>query len=260
MASKKIGKKRSTITKAIAVERIDKMLPLVLENLWLAMRLQATLETGNAVVGALRDGAERGPNWYGAHSYNTIIASVTLNLALTLAKLFDLGTRRMPPNKRDVASIPLLLRLVRQKRCRTALSERARSWTPGRGLAEHEAMVRSELEAAKSAYVGLKRKYKGRQATATLKAFRDKKLAHSLIDAILKSLPRYEDLSLLLNAAMTIAAHLRLAINGENWTPQDFRSESQRQGEAFWGPAIKGVLEAEKRAGSYVYGNNGRNS
>lgn len=251
MINKKKGKKRSTITKAVAVERIDKMIPLVLENVKPAMRLEATLETGNEVIQTLRTGAARGPNWYGANCYNAVIASVTLNLALSLAKLFDLGAKRTKPNKRDVASIPLLLRLVRQKRCRAALSARAREWMPDGGLAaSNEATVRHELDAALAAYAGLKRKNKGRKATATLKGFRDKKLAHSLIDVALTSLPRYEDLSLLLNVSMAITAHLRLAINGENWTPEDFHREGRRQGEAFWGPAIKGVIDAEKRPGS----------
>jgi hypothetical protein len=49
---------------------------------------------------------------------------------------------------------------------------------------------------------------------------------------------------------MAITRHLRLAINGESWTPEDFQREARRQGEAFWGPAIKGVIDAEKRPGS----------
>jgi hypothetical protein len=63
------------------------------------------------------------------------------------------------------------------------LSIRAREWMPGGGLAaSNETTVRREIDAALAAYAGLKRKHKGRKATATLKVFRDKKIAHSLID------------------------------------------------------------------------------
>lgn len=244
------SKKRSTITKTVAMDRIEKMLPLVLENVQLAMRLHAALETGNDVIGGMRKAGSGDPRWYGANSYNTISLSITLTLALTLAKLFDLGTRSRKPNKRDVASIPLLLRLTKQKRCRNVLCARARDWGPDKSFAaSNEATALQELDAAWATYAALRNNYKGRKAATTLKMLRDKKLAHSLIDANLYLLPRYEDLSFLLEVAMAIGSHLRLAINGENWTASDFHEEACRQGKAFWLPAIKGVLESEQRRG-----------
>ena len=130
MASKRKPRKRSTIKNADAIYRIDKMVPLIIENVRIAIKLESALETGNEVVREIRGDAEHRPHWYGANCYNTVINSVTLNLALTLARLFDPGAKRMHPNKRDVASIPLLLRLIKQKRCRSALINRARDWTP----------------------------------------------------------------------------------------------------------------------------------
>ena len=250
MASKRKPRKRSTIKNADAIDRIDKMVPLIIENVRIAIKLESALETGNEVVREIRGDAEHGSHWYGADCYNTVINSVTLNLALTLARLFDPGRKRMHPNKRDVASIPLLLRLIKQKRCRSALAKRARDWTPRiAGMASlHEATVLREIDAAVAVYTGLMSNHKGRSAAATLKGFRDKKLAHSLIDTVLKLLPRFEQLFLLLNTAMEITAHTRLTVIGENWEPEDFRREGRRQGKAFWEPAIRAVIEAEKNS------------
>lgn len=247
-ASKKKPRKRSTIKNAVAIDRIDKMIPLIIENVRIAIKLESALDTGNEVIREIRGDAEHGPHWYGANCYNTVINSVTLNLALTLAKLSDPGAKRMRPNKRDVASIPLLLRLIKQKRCRSALIKRAHDWTPQIAdlASEHEATVLREIDAAVAVYTGLMSNHEGRTAAATLKGFRDKKLAHSLINAVLKALPRFEQLFLLLNTAMEITAHTRLAVLGESWDPEDFRIEGRRQGKAFWEPAIRAVIEAEK--------------
>lgn len=185
-ASKKKPRKRSTIKNAVAIDRIDKMIPLIIENVRIAIKLESALDTGNEVIREIRGDAEHGPHWYGANCYNTVINSVTLNLALTLARLFDPGAKRMRPNKRDVASIPLLLRLIKQKRCRSALIKRAHDWTPQIAdlASEHEATVLREIDAAVAVYTGLMSNHEGRTAAATLKGFRDKKLAHSLIDAV----------------------------------------------------------------------------
>ena len=243
-------KKPITITLAAAMNRIDHMIKLVVENVRAVISLEAMLETGNEAVTALRNGADRGLNWYGANCYNVVIHSVTLNMALTLARLFDLGVRSKHRNKRDVASIPLLLSLVKQKRCCAALSKRAREWTPLIGMAaEHEMTVRKEIDAAISVYRGLTITHKGRLAASTLKGFRDQKLAHSLMVAVSKPLarPRFEELTLLLNTAVSVTAHLRLAIDGQNWDPTEFKQIARHQGNAFWGPAIAAVVEAEKK-------------
>ena len=96
------------------------------------------------------------------------------------------------------------------------MAKRARDWTPRiAGMASlHEATVLREFDAAVAVYTGLMSNHKGRSAAATLKGFRDKKLAHSLIDTVLKLLPRFEQLFLLLNTAMEITAHTRLAVIG----------------------------------------------
>ena len=150
-----------------------------------------------------------------------------------------------------MASIPLLLSLVKQKRCLSALAKRAREWTPLLGMgAEHEMTVRKEIDAAISVYRGLTIAYQGRLASSTSKGFRDQKLAHSLMVAVSKPLarPRFEELTLLLNTAVTVTAHLRLAIDGQNWDPAESKQEARRQGKAFWEPAIAAVMEAEKKS------------
>ena len=202
-ASKKKPRKRSTIKNAVAIDRIDKMIPLIIENVRIAIKLESALDTGNEVIREIRGDAEHGPHWYGANCYNTVINSVTLNLALTLAKLFDPGAKRMRPNKRDVASIPLLLRLIKQKRCRSALIKRAHDWTPQIAdlASEHEATVLREIDAAVAVYTGLMSNHEGRTAAATLKGnCRDKKLCAQPDQRCLKGAPS-------VRAALPFAEH-----------------------------------------------------
>jgi len=208
------------------------------------MQLHATLETGNKIILGLRNDEGRTPMWYGAHCYNIIKNNITFSLAITLAKLFDLGSVRFKPNRRDVASIPLLLRLVRQKRCISDLIKKTDTW-PGR-ITTNEKTVRRRIDSALSAYSALKKRHRGRKATENLKNFRDKKLAHSLIDVVLTELPRYEDLSYLLSVAMEVAGFLHLPIADWDYTPSESLEEAERQSEAFWSPAITAIIESEK--------------
>ena len=72
MASKRKPRKRSTIKNADAIDRIDKMLPPIIENVRIAIKLESALETGNEVVREIRGDAEHRPHWYGANCYRAI--------------------------------------------------------------------------------------------------------------------------------------------------------------------------------------------
>lgn len=84
---------------------------------------------------------ESGVSWCGCIQHHQ--SSLAFDLALHLARLFDARPTRVRnrksgkweylgrhPNRRDEASIPLMIRLLRQKRCRNALIDRARNWHP----------------------------------------------------------------------------------------------------------------------------------
>jgi hypothetical protein len=133
-------KTRSTLTAAVAIDRIDKMVPMIVQNVETAIALESALEVGNDVIGELR-GSGDPLNFYGAHCYNVIRFALTQSWALTLAKLFDpeevlprkkkgvrvkRKDRPRHPNDTNTVSIPLFVRLLRQTRCQSALSQRAR--------------------------------------------------------------------------------------------------------------------------------------
>ncbi len=81
---------------------------------------------------------------------------------------------------------------------------------------------------------------------AVLKKFRDRRLAHSLMGEVLKSLPLYKELFQLMDVACEVTKHARLAIYGSNVNFMEFEDEWRRQAEAFWKPAI----EAAEMAGA----------
>jgi hypothetical protein len=112
--------RRITISRNTAVQRIDKMIALIEDNVLIGLNIEAALESANDIVSSTTEGK----NLYGAECYNTIANSLALNLAITLARPFDSGASRFHPNKRDIASIPLLVRLLTQKRCQTILRAR----------------------------------------------------------------------------------------------------------------------------------------
>jgi hypothetical protein len=75
---------------------------------------------------------------------------LTVSLALTLANLFDPETlyisrkkkvQQKSANKSDIISIPLLVRLLKQRRCQTVLGKQARDWTP---MLDHMEAVNEE--------------------------------------------------------------------------------------------------------------------
>jgi hypothetical protein len=66
MASKRKPRKRSTIKNADAIDRIDKMVTLIIENVRIAIKLESALETANEVMREIRGDTEHGPHWYGA--------------------------------------------------------------------------------------------------------------------------------------------------------------------------------------------------
>src|SRR5262249_23521991 len=129
MARKKIERLKA----ADAVDRLDTMIPLIVRDVEIAIQVEAALETANSIVmgDELRD-----VRFYGADSFNAAQLSMSNFLALVLAKLFETPGPRWGLSKSsrynisDVASIPLMIRLLKQARCRKRLRNRARDWTP----------------------------------------------------------------------------------------------------------------------------------
>jgi hypothetical protein len=109
---------------------MQKMTQGIIQDVQRALALKAALEVGNDTLRKLR-GDRPALNFYGAPAYDEIMFALTASLALTLSKLFDPVTLFLPPatkkkqsvNKSDVISIPLLVRLLKQRRCQTVLGK-----------------------------------------------------------------------------------------------------------------------------------------
>ena len=254
-ASSGKGRARAAISTAIAIERIEKMTQGVIQDVQRALALQAALEVGNDTIRELR-GDGPALSFYGAYAYEEIRFGLIASLALTLAKLFDPVTLFLPPamkkrrsvNKSDIISIPLLVRLLKQRRCQTILGKHARGWTPTledmEALNEQSAIAAAN--AAVAAYKDFRRTQDGRSAARILKMFRNNELAHRLLDKPARP-PRYSDLYLLLDVAATVAAKASLAVMGDHWDVEDTREARAMHSKAFWDPALTGVIEAERR-------------
>ena len=165
--------------------------------------------------------------------------------AACLARLFDPGAKRYHANQRDVASLPALLRLLRQKRCRNVLADRAREWNPDMPAnfgKRNAATCEREIDAALAAYAVLEAHRERRIAVASLKEFRDKVLAHSLLDVVLKFQAHYQQLYYLVVVAREVTIHAKFAIDGKHRDLRDAQRERRRQADAFWQPALSAVF------------------
>lgn len=228
-------KKPVCISRTVAVERLDAMMPLIFADVRIALATEANLVAANEIVLATPD--ERRP---GARAYNSVHQSLVLNLAVSLARLFDEGGKKKHPNRRDVASIPLLLRLLRQKRCRKVLIDRARVWTPMvPAYADlHENACNRAIDDAINAFSRFAKSHPGRAALARLRNFRNNRLAHSLMLEALNSRPLYNDLFRLMDVAREVADAAHLAIQGMAPDLEDLEQAEKEEADAFWRSAF----------------------
>jgi hypothetical protein len=212
------------------------MVPLIEENVKIGLSVEAALRSANDIV--IRELREK--QYYGADCYNTVRQCMSLELTLTVARLFDFGSKGRHPNDRDVASIPLLIRLLDQRRCRSFFCRKAREWTPQMpSMADmHADSCTRAIDNAVTAFSSLQQAREGRAAIKTLKIFRDKKLAHSLLESVLKKLPRYEQLFMLMSVARNVTHHTKLAVQGSDYDFDELASGLYDASKAFWEPAL----------------------
>ena len=219
-----------------AIARIDRMIPLLYQNIVNALRIEATMEAGNKIVQGLPD-----KQVAGAEAYNTIMQSLAFDLSMHLARLYDVGTKHRPVNQRDVASIPLLVRLLRQERCKKTLMLRARKWAP-HNMAYASVFERDCEKALARASAAYSKTFKGafgRSGLKNLKAFRDTLVAHTLMTDV-DQRPMYNQLFRLTDCARDFVEHARLAVTGDNSSLAEFEEIYEGHAEAFWRKALLG--------------------
>ena len=85
MAGKAAQKrKRKTISRAEAVKRLGAMVKAINRDLERALAIEAALEEANRIVTATPDQVRPGPA-----TYETVTGSLSIDLAITLARLFE---------------------------------------------------------------------------------------------------------------------------------------------------------------------------
>jgi hypothetical protein len=235
-ATTKKRRKRVVISQAEAVQRLEIMVPRIEEDVKIGLWAEATLEAANEIV--LATPRLKRP---GALAYRTISKSLALNLAVSLARLFDPGSRRWHPNKRDIASIPLIIRLLKQRRCQKVLVERARSWTPHlTGFEDtHADGCQRSINMAINAYNEVQNTPEGRAMLRRLRDFRNKRLAHSMMQDTLKALPRYKELFTLMDVARDATEGAKLAIDGQSMGLKDSEKTYREEADDFWRMAFR---------------------
>ncbi|MBX5212337.1 hypothetical protein [Rhizobium sp. NZLR11] len=233
MAKKKKLVLLSTID---AMARLDRMMPILYRNIVNAIRIEATMEAGNSIIPTMPDKA-----FPGAHAFNAIMQSLAFDLAMHLARLYDVGNRNRPVNSRDVASIPLAIRLLRQKRCQKELKARARNWLPeSRSYADmFERDCSKALERVSANYSETFKGKFGRGGLKTLKAFRDTFMAHSLMTDV-DAKPIYNQLFRLTDCAKAFVEDARIAVSGDNSSLDEQEQIFLDHANEFWRMALLG--------------------
>ncbi|MBB2969814.1 hypothetical protein [Mesorhizobium sp. RMAD-H1] len=242
MAKKAKRKKPNVIGTKAAVAKLDRMMPILEKNIVGALMIEVTLEAGNDIVLAMPD-----KDIPGADAYNQIRHSLSFDLAMHLARLFDKGSGRYHANNKDTASIPLMIRLLRQKRCRQALAQRARNWNPALNdtfAAMFERDCLSAIDRASEGYTATFRGKFGRSGLRRLKIARDNHFAHSLMsDRELNLI--YHQLFRLTDCARDILDAANIAIAGTSLELTDKEEIFRERAEDFWKQALLGKSEDE---------------
>jgi hypothetical protein len=241
-------RRRKTIPRAEAVKRLGAMVKAIHRDLERALAIEAALEEANRIVNATPAQIR-----VGADTYSTISHSLTIDLAMTLARLFEPmpaeqakgGRKRLVPYKTERATIPLIVHLLRQKRCRDDLAARARQWIPHMpSIADsQEAACRKACADAVEAFAALRRIHDGRQGIARLNALRNNAIAHTLMWKHEAPGPQYRQLFRLADAARDVVAAALLAIEGNNTDFLDVERIRRKSAERFWKHALRPVEE-----------------
>ncbi|MEO5756729.1 MAG: hypothetical protein ABIQ51_07715 [Mesorhizobium sp.] len=235
--ARKSKKKPNVIGVKAAVAKLDQMMPILERNIIGALMVEATLEAGNDTIRDLPD-----KDFPGAVAYNQIWRSLGFDLAMHLARLFDKGSRNFHANDKDAASIPLMIRLTRQKRCRRALAARMRNSDPALGsdfAAIFEKDCLDALDRASAAYTGIFRGKFGQTGLKQLKVARDHHFAHSLMTGREPNLI-YNQLFRLTDCARNILDAASVAITGSSFELVEREEDFREQAEAFWNKALLG--------------------
>jgi len=241
-----MARKTRVLTKTEAVARVNSIYPVVLRETKLALEVEAVMESANDFVRGNIDGT----TFDGARAYNIVSRTLAAQLALIVAKLFEQPRTRGKQtlndrlNRSEVASIPLLLRLMRQKRIRSHFGALARDWNfpDMAGLNERSAL--RAIDEALSIWSRARSSARLRLALRRVSAFRNEVVAHALVTSPTLT-PIYDDLRILVDAARDIVEKASLGIAGDNSDLREREHILREDADDFWRPALLAVSGKE---------------
>ncbi|MGF7178454.1 hypothetical protein [Azospirillum doebereinerae] len=214
---------------------------MIVSDVKAAIQVDAMHKAGNEIVGAFM----LGKAWYEAHGYNIVLRSLITAEILALNRIYDWRERR-PLHQQNKASIPVVLALLEDDDTLVHFQDEARLWNPGMGFEDHNAaLVVESIGDARSKWEALWQPgHDGRAHLDTLRAYRDSRVAHVLVDVLPGVIPQYSHLPLLLLETLPIIKPLALALTGIEHDFESMLRESSRQAEAFWRSFLAGAPPA----------------
>jgi len=255
-SQKKKFRRAKPIPISDAMSRLDLMLRVLEQETRSAIWAKAVLEVGNGIMMA----NYRGQTFDGANCYNVIRNSTQTALILALCKLFERPRARQGQseatalNRSDLASIPVFLHLLKQKRCRNKCVERAAVGWDGNSLGMSMMWEGGCLAALQRCDETVRRlnSVKGRRAAATLASFRDNHVAHLYAQSRPWNANRYNELYFLLDLASDLVSHASIVLRG---CGLDLKKREQLwidEARAFWRPALAAAIAGDSFAMSDV--------
>ena len=181
------------------------MVPLIAKDLREAARLYGIFEAGE------RQGAGCSGLKQDVHG------AIKLNILLCLARIFEFGTSRgYVQDKRDIASLPFLIRLMAETEVQEMVYAAAALWSDASLANENMAFAEQSLIEADEALQAFEGDPQTSRILDTLHQTRNSFIAHRLLQEanILQQLS-IADVRFLLDAAMQIFTPLQLALFGE---------------------------------------------
>ena len=222
----------STATKA---ERARTIIRSLERDLYNAIALEAILSRANDDT-ALHEAYN---HTYEVHGLNIIHHTLINELIMTLMRMHD-------PGAGNRASLDHLFGLLDDETVMAVFRQEARDWLPGiLDLADDsERAVVDAVGEARSAWKALMK----RELVERLREYRNRHLAHSLIEMPDADRPIYNDMLELLDGTSQIVKRLLLAVTGKSVDVDEVREVRRTYADAFWGTAVAGVLASKDRA------------
>lgn len=237
-----------------AVTRLKAMLGEIEPEVKHAISVEASLEAVNKMF----EGDLKNVSFNGSACITIVKHVMSLNLAMTVAKIYErpspqqgrdsIRQRRIRRwDKSDIASVPLIVRLLRHGPCQDELILRAREWTtlfPDHADL-HEADCSRAIKRALDGYMELVATLAGRRSLAAVEDLRHKALAHNITSASIK-LPRYNELFALVDYAKLIVGEAMLCVEGKSSVFEDVERHAVNESAAFWQPALTATVQANR--------------